>query len=99
MERKGTARDCQRVFEQPQHGHDRFDDFRHECRTVEQPQHGHDRFLEQQQRGQLAALLVVRFAEDTENTLEQGQLFPQHVVDQVNVLEASAFLSISSMLG
>ena len=90
-----AERHDQGVFEQPQHGHDRFDGFWHECRTVEQPQHGHDRFLEQQQRGQLAALRGrVRFAEDTgdtENTLERGQLFPQHVVDQVNVLGASAF--------
>ena len=90
-----AERHDQGVFEQPQHGHDRFDDFWHEGRTVEQPQHGHDRFLEQQQRGQLAALRRrVRFAEDTgdtENTLERGQLFPQHVVDQVNVLGASAF--------
>ena len=95
-----AERHDQGVFEQPQHGHDRFDDFWHECRTVEQPQHGHDRFLEQQQRGQLAALHGrVRFAEDTENTLERGQLFPQHVVDQVNVLGASAFLLKSNMLG
>ena len=87
-----AERHDQGVFEQPQHGHDRFDGFWHECRTVEQPQHGHDRFLEQQQRGQLSALRGrVRFAEDTENALERGQLFPQHVVDQVNVLGASAF--------
>ena len=33
----------------------------------------------------------VRFEESTVSTHERGQLFPQHVVDQVNVLGASAF--------
>ena len=49
-----------------------------------QKQHGH---------GQLAAMRGhVRFAEDTEQqTVERGQVFPQHVVDQVSIIGAFTF--------
>ena len=78
----------QGVFSQQHDGHVRFA----EQHGHFAEQHGHH-VAEQHGHGQLAAMRGhVRFAEDTEQqTVERGQVFPQHVVDRVSIIGAFTF--------
>ena len=73
----------QGVFHEQQHDRHGFLGERHDQGVFHEQQHGHVHLATLGSR--------VRFEESTVSTHERGQLFPQHVVDQVNVLGASAF--------